>query len=233
MAVGPGCACGRRIGTQNANNRSVRLGSGSKRRALASVCAIEWGERPEVSGNRVRQSAAPALCHQPEPDDGNVTDRKSRASVDSAITGGPVEVRKSRGQALPTKIGRVNTRAYAPDERENPHLVMYFPPPISQLLSGLKSSVPSSPEGPQKFAIVLSDHDSATCRPGPVRTPCAIAAQVCNPSFRYGTKGSRQRGRVSGGAPCRQQSHGCRAHFDGVGRPMQSGRSIARSYCYN
>jgi hypothetical protein len=35
----------------------------------------------------------------------------------------------------------------------SPHLR----PLISQLLSGLKSSVPSSPEGPQKFAIVLSD----------------------------------------------------------------------------
>jgi hypothetical protein len=35
----------------------------------------------------------------------------------------------------------------------NPHLR----PLISQLLSGLESSVPSSPEGPQKFAIILSD----------------------------------------------------------------------------
>jgi hypothetical protein len=43
--AGPGCACGRRIGTQNANNRSV------SRPRLAEpciACAIEWGERPEV-----------------------------------------------------------------------------------------------------------------------------------------------------------------------------------------
>jgi hypothetical protein len=43
--AGPGCACGRRIGTQNANNRSV------SRLRLAEpciACAIEWGERPEV-----------------------------------------------------------------------------------------------------------------------------------------------------------------------------------------
>lgn len=43
-----------------------------------------------------------------------------------AITGGPVEVRKVEDKALPTKIGRVNTRTYVPDERENVPIIMYF-----------------------------------------------------------------------------------------------------------
>jgi hypothetical protein len=44
-----------------------------------------------------------------------------------AITGGPVEVWKVEDRALPTKIGRVKTRVYVPDEHENPPIVVYFP----------------------------------------------------------------------------------------------------------
>jgi acetyl esterase len=43
-----------------------------------------------------------------------------------AITGSPVDVWKVVDKGLPTKIGRVNTRVYVPDERENPPLVIYF-----------------------------------------------------------------------------------------------------------
>jgi acetyl esterase/lipase len=43
-----------------------------------------------------------------------------------AITGDPIEVWKVKDKALPTKIGRVKTRVYVPDERESPRIVVYF-----------------------------------------------------------------------------------------------------------
>jgi acetyl esterase len=43
-----------------------------------------------------------------------------------AITGDPVQIWKVEDKALPTKVGRVHTRVYVRDERENPRIVMYF-----------------------------------------------------------------------------------------------------------
>jgi acetyl esterase len=43
-----------------------------------------------------------------------------------AITGDPVQVWKVEDKALPTKVGRMHTRVYVRDEREDPRIVMYF-----------------------------------------------------------------------------------------------------------